>query len=338
MSGLFLKKQGKLGVVLTGMLTLALLLNACSNNSPNNSSTASPTETNNTQNASNTGAPAPATDKVVTDAMGHEVTIPANPQAVLASYLEDHLVTLGVTPVAQWSVANGIQDYLKEGLDGVPTISYDLPLEAVTSVSPDLIIIGSESQVQNDLYDQYSKIAPTYVLGDAVNNDWREALRTIGGLLNKQEAAEAALAAYETKAVDAKEKLSAAIGTKSAAALWLVAGQFFIVDETRSSGAVLYTDLGLTPPNLVTEIAQADKGTWNPVSLEKLSELTADYIFIVNSDKGQDGDLTENPIWKNLPAVKANQVYEMDSTHSWLYSGYTAGSQIIDDALSNLVK
>ena len=39
-----------------------------------------------------------STERILTDAMGHEVTIPANPERIIASYLEDNLVALGITP------------------------------------------------------------------------------------------------------------------------------------------------------------------------------------------------------------------------------------------------
>ena len=59
----------------------------------------------------------------LTDGMGHEVTVPANPQRIIASYLEDPLVALGFTPVAQWTVGEGsIQHYLQDYLQDVPTI------------------------------------------------------------------------------------------------------------------------------------------------------------------------------------------------------------------------
>ncbi|MCZ4151313.1 ABC transporter substrate-binding protein, partial [Escherichia coli] len=97
---------------------------------------------------------------------------------------------------AQWSVTNGTQDYLAKDLDGIPTISFDLPFEEVAGYSPDLIIIGSESQVEGGKYEQYSKIAPTYVLGDEINSDWRKALLKIGEILNKSAEAQKALDDY----------------------------------------------------------------------------------------------------------------------------------------------
>lgn len=329
------KRLGRMKLTMVGLMVMVLFLSACGNNNAGNSAntgaeaTAAPTAE---------ATEAPAAPKTVTDAMGHKVTIPANPERVLGSYLEDHLVTLGVTPVAQWSVPNGVQDYLSTELKDVPTISYDLPLEAVISFAPDLILIGSESEVQNGIYDQLNKIAPTYVIGDEVLNDWRKALLKIGELLNKTSEAEQAIKDYEQKAADAKAELSGVIGDQSAAILWLVQKNFYIVDETRSSGAVLYTDLGVTLPNLVTEIPQETRSTWNPISLEKLSELTADHIFLVNSDKTEGSDILNSTIWKGIPAVKAGNVHELSSTSSWLYSGANAGSKIIDDVLKSLVK
>ncbi|MEK5254954.1 iron-hydroxamate ABC transporter substrate-binding protein [Paenibacillus sp. FSL F4-0125] len=329
------KRFGSMKLTMVGLMVMVLFLSACGNN---NSGNASNTGSEPTAAPTAEATEAPAAPKTLTDAMGHEVTIPANPTRVLGSYLEDALVTLGVTPVAQWSVPNGVQDYLAAELKDVPTISYDLPLEAVTSFAPDLILIPSESSVQNGIYDQLNKIAPTYVIGDELNQDWRKSLLKIGEILNKTPEAEKAIKEYEDKAAAAKEELKGAIGQESVAILWLVQKNFYIVDETRSSGAVLYTDLGVTLPNLVTEIPVGTRAIWNPISLEKLSELTADHIILVNSDKTEGSEILDSAIWKGIPAVKAGNVHEMSSTSSWLYSGANAGGKIIDDVLKSLVK
>lgn len=339
------KTKGTRTLLLTTALLLAVATAACGKDedaAPQSSPTASSPASESPSASANpvAGTSPAAAERVMVDAMGHEVTIQANPKRIIASYLEDYLVTLGVKPAAQWSIKDGksVQNYLQGDLAGIPTIGFDLPPEAVLSFNPDLIIIGSESSVQKGLYEQYAKIAPTYVIGDEINNDWRKALLKIGEVLGKSAEAEKALADYNQKAADAKEKLQAAVGEKSAAALWLVQKQFYLVDETRSSGAVLYGDLGLKQPNLVTEIPQEAKANWNPISLEKLAELDADHIFLVNSDKAQGADTLNDPIWQGLAAVKAGQVYEMDTNKSWLYTGYIAGQQIMDDVLAAMVK
>ncbi|MCF2937169.1 ABC transporter substrate-binding protein [Paenibacillus alkaliterrae] len=292
-----------------------------------------------TNDSTNSGAAteAPAETKL-TDALGNEVTVPANPQRIIASYLEDHLVTLGVKPVAQWSVPNGIQDYLKDSLDGIPTIPYDLPFEAVTSFNPDLIIVGSNSAVEGDKYSQYAKIAPTFTLGDEINADWRQALLKIGEVLGKSDEAQKALDAYDSKAKVAKEKLQGAAAGESAAAIWLVQKSFYIVSDKLSSGAVLYNDLGLAVPDVVKEASAAGTGNWNAISLEKLAELDADHLFLVNSDKDSGSESLKDPIWQAIPAVKKGNVYEYPSTASWLYSGTIASTQIIEDVLESIVK
>ena len=95
------------------------------------------------------------------DVLGHEVKVPAHPQRVIASYLEDHLVALGVKPISQWSVGkNSVQGYLQKELKDVPTIASDLPFEAVLNFKPDLIIMDSASMVEGDKYNLKS-LPPT---------------------------------------------------------------------------------------------------------------------------------------------------------------------------------
>ncbi|WDL89759.1 ABC transporter substrate-binding protein (plasmid) [Priestia aryabhattai] len=274
-------------------------------------------------------------NRAVTDAVGHKIEVPTNPKRVLGSYLEDPLVALGVTPVAQWSVSNGVQDYLKDDLKNVPKISYDLPFEAVQKTNPDLILMDSSSMVEGGKYDQYSKIAPTYVVGKDKNNDWRKELQEVGKVLNKKDDAQKLLDDYDEKVKDAKAKLAENKEVPSAAAVWLVNNKLFISSKDLSSGDVLYNDLGLKVPKVVQEISENTENNWNPISLEKLADLDADYIFLVNSDKNGASTLS-NSIWKNIPAVKNNHVAEFPRSSSWLYTGVIANDQIIDDVLKTI--
>lgn len=271
-----------------------------------------------------------AQERIVKDAMGHEVSLPVNPQRIIASYLEDPLVALGVKPVAQWSVKDGkIQDYLRPHLEGVPLIPSTLPPETVLSYAPDFLIIGQETSVQNGLYEQYSRIAPTFVLGTELTNDYRKTLLKIGELLGKTEAANKALENYDRKAAETREALRQNIGDKKVAILWITNKNFYVVNGKVASGAVVYGDLGLSAPNIVEVLPEA-QANWTPISLEKLAQLNADIIFLVNSDKGLAGNL-EDPLWKNIPAVKKGQIFEMESSSSWLYNGVIAGARVMDD-------
>ena len=76
-------------------------------------------------------------------------------------------------------------------------------------------------------------------------------------------------------------------GTKTAAALWLFNNKFYVVSNNVSSGEVMYNELGLQQPEVVKEISAKATGNWSEVSLERIADMNADYLFLVNSDKGQ---------------------------------------------------
>lgn len=317
---------------MSSFLALSLTLVGCGDTSENGAKTK---DTKTEQAAEEL-----STERILTDAMGHEVTIPAKPERIIASYLEDNLVALDITPLAQWTVNDGasIQNYLQDYLKDVPTIPYDLPFEVVTSFSPDLLVMSSAKAVEGGKYEQYSKIAPTYVLEVENNSDWREKLLKVGEIFEKTDEAKQVLEEYEKKATDSKKIIQDSIGSESAAAVWLVNNTFFIVSENVSSGAVLYGDLGLSTPNVVKEISSTATGNWSEISLERLAELDADHIFLINSDKGNGAEMLLDPVWKNIPAVKNGHIYEYAAETSWLYSGPIANTQIIDGVVESLTK
>jgi len=270
-----------------------------------------------------------------TDAMGNEVTVPENPQRVIGSYLEDYLVALEVTPVAQWTVGNDSdQAYLQDKLAEVPRINYDLPFEDVLSFEPDLLLMDSNSMVEGDKYDQYSKIAPTYVVTNGEDVTWRERLTDIAKVLHKEEQAAQVEADYDELVAATKETYADQIQGKSIAVLWVVNNSVFMVSETKSSGQLLYHELGFEVPALVSEISESATADWSAVSLEKLAELDADYLILVNSDKG--ADFFSEQVWQNLDAVKNNHLWEFGPESSWLYNGPIAYTKMIEDIQSKL--
>ncbi|MDB1688694.1 ABC transporter substrate-binding protein [Enterococcus casseliflavus] len=270
-----------------------------------------------------------------TDAMGNKVTVPENPQRVIGSYLEDYLVALEVTPVAQWTVGNDSdQAYLQDKLAEVPRINYDLPFEDVLSFEPDLLLMDSNSMVEGDKYDQYSKIAPTYVVTNGEDVTWRERLTDIAKVLHKEEQAAQVEADYDELVAATKETYADQIQGKSIAVLWVVNNSVFMVSETKSSGQLLYHELGFEVPALVSEISESATADWSAVSLEKLAELDADYLILVNSDKG--ADFFSEQVWQNLDAVKNNHLWEFGPESSWLYNGPIAYTKMIEDIQSKL--
>lgn len=273
--------------------------------------------------------------RTLTDAQGHKVEIPDNPQRIIAPYLEDYLIALDEKPLAQWTVGQGkVQEYLQEDLKDLPTINFDLPYEDVLDFEPDLLLIESDAMVEGGKYEEYEKIAPTYVVKNGTNVSWEETLEDVGKVFNKQDKAQTVKEDYQKAVENGKEKLQDKIKGKSAAVIWVTNNSAFMVAQGRSSGRLLYEDLGFEIPKLTKEISEDAQADWEQVSLESLSQLDADYLFLVNSD--QSAAMFDDPLWENIPAVENNQLFEFGPESSWLYNGPIAYNQMLEDVKNSL--
>lgn len=268
--------------------------------------------------------------RTLTDAQDHKVEIPQKPKRIIASYLEDYLVALDEKPVAQWTVGEGkIQHYLQAELKGVPTINYDLPYEDVLKFEPDLLLIGSNGTLEGGKYKEYEKIAPTYVVKNGENVTWRDQLEDIGKVFGKEDQAKKVEKDYDQLVDQTKKEYKDKIDGKSAVVLWVTNNSAFMVADNRSSGQLLYHELGFEVPQLTKNISKKATADFSQVSLESLSQLDADYIFLVNSDTG--AAMFKDPLWSNIPAVKNNHLFEFDNQSSWLYNGPIAYTKMVEN-------
>ncbi|MDT2737000.1 ABC transporter substrate-binding protein [Enterococcus pseudoavium] len=268
--------------------------------------------------------------RTLTDAQDHKVEIPKKPKRIIASYLEDYLVALDEKPVAQWTVGEGkIQYYLQKDLKDIPTINYDLPYEDVLKFEPDLLLIGSNGTLEGGKYQEYAKIAPTYVVKNGDKVTWRDQLEDIGKVFGKEAKAKEVEKDYDQLVDQTKKDLKDKIEGKSAAVLWVTNNSAFMVADNRASGQLLYHELGFEVPELTKTISEKATADFSPVSLESLSQLDADYLFLVNSDSG--AAMFKDPLWNNLPAVKNQQLFEFDGTSSWLYNGPIAYTKMVEN-------
>ncbi|TVP91009.1 ABC transporter substrate-binding protein [Alkalibacterium sp.] len=301
--------------MMIGAMTLSLTLAACA------------AETDEQENGMLTEEETVETEegpRVMTDGAGNEVEIPEDPEAIIASYLEDYLVALDVMPAAQWSIGDGegVQFYLQDELADVPTIPYDLPYESVLEYEPDLIIIRDE--VEQDMLEQYQLIAPTYVM-NASPTDWRETLLELGEILDKEDEANEVIESYDVRAEETADVVAERADGETAAAIWMIDTTLFVVHPERSSGAVLYQDAGFELPSVLNDLS--DEADWASISLEELAEMDVDHLFLISDD--EEPALTEDRLWQNIPAVENENVYTFDSQSAWLYYGPIANEQVL---------
>lgn len=329
---------------LSALIVLALmvgLLGACGSKSENEGAAqqeqktteASTTASSETAVQEEKTAETTAGERTVKDELGHDVVVPAKVERVFAPYLEDSLLTLGVTPVAQWASGTQGHVYLQDQLSGVPTLDFSSGLpspEALMAYNPDFIILHTANYAENGVYESYSKIAPTYVFNNA-SGDVEKSLEIIGDLLGKTAEAEQAIEMYHAKVDAAKAEIAKVADGKKAAIIRFAPRGISMMGGNYFSGYVVYEQLGLGKPALVETENSAI------VSAEVLPEIDADYIFTVEQGPGSMKEMTDTKVWQSMPAVKAGNVYAVEPA-PWLGGGLIAYGHVIDDTLKALTQ
>ena len=259
----------------------------------------------------------------VTDAKG-KVEIPADPKRIVdISGNSDILSILGYSVVG---TANSdaydytkFPSYLKKKLSGAEILGYSMQdkmdVEKILALKPDLIIISS---VQEKMYSQLSKAAPTVMLKLA-QTDWKEDVLKVADIMQKKDKAEAWLADYKKKAQEKGKEIKKAYGKdKSYLSILASGGQIFVYDKA-GIGSILYEDMGLKRPKGLPE----QKDISLPVvSYEGLASIKADYILAVGT-KDDMAALKKNSVWKELPAVKKGHVAELPAS-PYFNQGYSS--------------
>lgn len=254
---------------------------------------------------------------------------------VVSLFMEDYLLSLGLTPIVQWAHTYwGKQDYL--GLQNVPT--YDVLKDQVTELSsqqPDVILLRQCTGLETDLYEDCARIARTCVIRE-LGSDWRTTLRILGERLDRREKAEKTIVHYEQQAAAARHVLSRTLKGQTVAFLRVSAEKITV--EKIYTAPVLFDDLEMKPHPFVRSLTvnEARAG----MSWEQLSSLDADHIFFAfdkwhDADEGAERLQIQHPAWQALPAVRNNRAYEVDFM-TWMNHGVIANMKKMEEILTLL--
>jgi len=335
------RKYTMKNTLLAVCLIAALMVAGCStSNSSKNSTNNSPSS-----NTEDTTEVTESTDSKENESWNKEfdhelgtMKLTKKPEVIVAPYLEDALLTLGITPAAKWSYGELVQQYLEPYMTDVPRLDFagGLNKEALLSFNPDLIVFYTSRMVEDDSYNQYTQISPTYVFDDGTV-DWKKTLRLFGEMTDLSDKAEQAIEQYEQKVETAKALIKEEAEGKTFAIIRAKPKEIQLMDGTYYSGPIVYNDLGLTPHRLVKELSFDHAVS---LSLELLPELDADYLFMLVQDDNSRKLLDEfqnSNLWKSLPAVKNGNVIEMPANY-WMATGAIANTLKIDDVVNALTK
>ncbi|MFD7031128.1 ABC transporter substrate-binding protein [Streptomyces sp. NPDC059917] len=273
--------------------------------------------------------------RTINHAMG-ATELKAAPQRVVVLDVGelDNVVSLGLQPVgyAPTEGDEGIPGYLKNDAGtpkSVGTIN-SLNLEAINALKPDLIL-GSQLR-SADKYAALSKIAPT-VFSIRPGFPWKENYLLNAAALDKTAEAKAKLDAYQAKA----KKLGDDLGEHKPTVTMLryMPGKTRLYAGASFIGTIL-KDTGIPRPKnqQVEELAVE-------VSPERMDEAAADWIFTGvygAKDKTKRDSAEDNPLWKNLDAVKKGQAKDVPDETWYLGLGVTAADKVLDDLRTFLGK
>ena len=270
----------------------------------------------------------------IKDAKG-EFTLDKTPSRVVAleySFV-DALAQVGVSPVgvADDNKVDRILPQVREKIaawQSVGTRSQP-SLEVIASLKPDLII--ADPSRHTAVFEELKKIAPT-VMYDSRHESYQENLETaqkIGDLVGKSSEMKAKINEHNDYIANIAKNLG--VQGKKASFGTSREDKFNIQNDNGYVGSFL-TTLGFAPTKLNSDQAFVE------INLEQLVMEKPEYLFIAHyRDESIARKWEAEPLWKAIPAVKANHVYSVDSD-MWARGRGLEASKIMAKQIEGFVK
>lgn len=270
----------------------------------------------------------------VKDAKG-EFTLDKTPSrvVVLEYSFVDALAQVGVSPVgvADDNKVDRILPQVREKIaawQSVGTRSQP-SLEVIASLKPDLII--ADPSRHTAVFEELKKIAPT-VMFDSRHESYQENLETaqkIGDLVGKSSEMKAKINEHNDYIANIAKNLG--VQGKKASFGTSREDKFNIQNDNGYVGSFL-TTLGFAPTKLNSDQSFVE------INLEQLVMEKPEYLFIAHyRDESIARKWEAEPLWKAIPAVKANHVYSVDSD-MWARGRGLEASKIMAKQIEDFVK
>ncbi|WP_337098076.1 helix-turn-helix domain-containing protein [Paenibacillus sp. YIM B09110] len=230
--------------------------------------------------------------------------------------LQDHLLALGILPVAApsypnyYKTATGFPSYLQDRLSGVVPLNAEKSISSsdVIRLSPDMIIrteFGSRSAI--DQSGHWSETAPhTIVINHSTT--WEQYLRAIALRVRREAEAERIIRQLTAVEQEARRKLESVTNRGKWVVIRLLEGKcrlYGVREHTLTE--LLYNRLQFRPDERVSH------GIYMDDAFDTLIELDPDNILVIWSEEQEWDAFSAKPRWQDLQAVKHNRIYYPDS-------------------------
>lgn len=270
----------------------------------------------------------------IKDAKG-EFTLDKTPSRVVAleySFV-DALAQVSVSPVgvADDNKVDRILPQVREKITAWQSVGTrsQPSLEVIASLKPDLII--ADPSRHTAVFEELKKIAPT-VMFDSRHESYQENLETaqkIGDLVGKSAEMKAKINEHNDYIATIAKNLG--VQGKKASFGTSREDKFNIQNDNGYVGSFL-TTLGFAPTKLNSDQAFVE------INLEQLVMEKPEYLFIAHyRDESIARKWEAEPLWKAIPAVKANHVYSVDAD-MWARGRGLEASKIMAKQIEGFVK
>ncbi|TDL88831.1 iron citrate ABC transporter substrate-binding protein [Vibrio vulnificus] len=243
----------------------------------------------------------------------------------------DSLNALGIKPIgiSDDNKKDMITKLVGQEMDYTSVGTREQPnLEVISSLQPDLIIADAERH--KGIYKDLQQIAPTIVLKsrESTYQENLDSFKTIAMAVNKEDAAEKRLSEHEKTIKELKAKLT--VDSNMTVLPAVVRDTSFQAHTSSSYDGELLERVGL-------KNAIQQKQPHAEMNLEQLVEINPDVLLLANNEgKLLTDEWKDNPLWKDLKAVKSGQVYSVDRDLWTRYRGVVSAEAIAKDTLNML--
>ncbi|WP_214765855.1 MULTISPECIES: Fe(3+) dicitrate ABC transporter substrate-binding protein [unclassified Exiguobacterium] len=258
--------------------------------------------------------------------------VPDHPKRVVALEFSfvDALDELGIEPV-------GIAQENKDDVSGLlgKKISFtevgtrqQPNLEVISSLKPDLII--GDFNRHKGIYKQLQQIAPTIILKsrNATYQENIDSFQVIADAVGQPDKMYDRLQLHEERLATAKQKVDPDDHRKIMVGVFR-SDSLTAHGETSFDGELLER-MGID--NAITKTAEPTV----TITLEQIVKWDPDVIFMAEADPKLLDEWKKNPLWNQITAVKAGEVYEVNRDLWTRYRGLDAAEQIVDEAIQLL--
>lgn len=285
-------------------------------------------------------AQTPAAPWSFLDDKGVEVTADVQPTRIAADLIAAAaLWDFGVRPVAVFGWDVNADDTLNVAAGNIDpaavavigNVNAPLDLEKAIGADVDLFVTldgdpadpAAYWSIDTAIVDQVRHVAPllaintNYVRTDLVVSRFSDLAAALGADL----ASDDVVAARAEAEAAATAFAAAASGEPGLTAIFIFANDegIYIANPKVVSDLIYFAELGLAMP----ELSVGDDEYWEVLSWEESARYPADVIFTTSRAPITADDLKAHPVFSQVPAVQAGQIFTWNDTHQLSYQGLT---------------